>query len=191
MPGTEFTEGPAEPWQIWGPNMAVRSKVFSDHRFFEGIGPNGGSCYATGSETEFATRAANAGHLCWHTHRAVVGHLIEPQQMTPEWLLNRFYNQARGERRRLGSSGEDSGRLIFGCPPVLLRRYAKAVVRAGLASVFGGFEDRFIALRMLRELEGDLAERRYQLRAATNVRPMRQAAHNRNVSPGGRGLPSW
>ena len=38
---TGFAEGPAEPWQIWGPNMAVRRKVFSDHRFFEGIGPNG------------------------------------------------------------------------------------------------------------------------------------------------------
>jgi glycosyltransferase involved in cell wall biosynthesis len=161
---TYFEEGPAEPWQIWGPNMAVRSKVFADHRFFEGVGPTGGPWYATGSETEFAARAARAGHLCWHTHRAVVGHLIEPQQMKAEWLLQRFYNQARGERRLLGTRGDDLGRAIWGCPPALLKRYAKAVIRAGVASAFGGFEDRFMARRVLRELEGDLAERRYQLR---------------------------
>jgi len=74
--------------------MAVRSKVFSEHKFSAGIGPNGGSCYATGSVTEFAARAAKAGYLCWHTHRPVVGHLISPQQMTADWLLQRFYKAA-------------------------------------------------------------------------------------------------
>jgi glycosyltransferase involved in cell wall biosynthesis len=173
---TEFTEGPAEPWQIWGPNMVVRCKVFAEHRFFEGIGPNGDPYYATGSETEFAARAARAGHRCWHTHSAVVGHLIEPQQMTAEWLLNRFYNQARGERRLLGATGEDPGRVIFGCPPALLRQYAKAVIRVAVTTLFGSFEARFAALCVLRELEGDFAERRYQLR---------QRATNGQFFPGG------
>ena len=84
--------------------------------------------------------------------------------MTPEWLLRRFYNQARGERRLLAAR-ENSEHTFFGWPPSLLRRYAKATIRVGLASLFGGFEDRFTARRVLRELEGEFAERRYQFRA--------------------------
>jgi glycosyltransferase involved in cell wall biosynthesis len=174
---TDFAEGPAAPWQIWGPNMAVRSKVFSDHRFFEGIGPNGGPCYATGSETEFAARAARAEHLCWHTHGAVVGHMIEPQQMTAEWLLQRSYNQARGERRLIEASGEDHARTFFRYPPALRRQYAKAVIRVAVTRLFGGFEDRFMARRVLRELEGDLAARRDRLRARAASGQMSRAGY--------------
>jgi hypothetical protein len=100
--------------------------------------------------------------------------LIEPQQMTAEWLLQRFYNQARGERRLLEAGGEDHARTLFGYPPALLRQYAKAVIRVAVTRLFGGFEARFAALSVLRELEGNFAERRDQLRArAASARSFR------------------
>src|SRR5262245_40508219 len=83
---TDFDEGPVVPECVWGGNMAVRSRVFGKHRFLEKIGPDGTLNYATGSETEFTSRAAKAGHKCWHSKRCVVGHIIRAHQLRPEWL---------------------------------------------------------------------------------------------------------
>jgi len=60
---TDFNEGPIKPNKVWGVNMTVRAKVFSDHRFFEGIGPNGTRKYVVGSDIEFTLlrRAICAG----------------------------------------------------------------------------------------------------------------------------------
>jgi glycosyltransferase involved in cell wall biosynthesis len=162
---TDFDDGPAGPLQIWGPNMSVRSEVFRDFKFLEGDGPDGTASYATGSEAGFVLRAAGAGHRCWHATSVVVGHIVRPRQLTPEWLLQRSYNLARGARRVHGTDGEDRARMLFGYPRSLLRRYAGAWLGVAASSVAGGFEERFVALRVLREVQGDLAERRFQRRA--------------------------
>ncbi len=163
---TELDDGPADPTKVWGPNMAVRSAVLADHRFREGIGPDGGARYATGSETEFVVRASQAGHRCWHTEQAVVGHIIGPEQLKAEWLLQRSYNHARGERRLRGILGEDHSPAFLGYPHSLIRDYGQALLRLAAEAVFGDFETRFAAQRRLRELQGHLDERRMQLRSA-------------------------
>jgi glycosyltransferase involved in cell wall biosynthesis len=155
---TEFESGPIEPRAIWGPNMAVRRAALGEHRFHEGIGPNGAAGYATGSEIELVLRLAAAGHRCWHAEDIVALHLIEPRQLTAKWLLQRSYNQARGEVR-LGALCGDGPPAD---PPLRrLGRYATA-----LAASFSRDPDaRFLAARQLAALRGDRDERRAQARS--------------------------
>jgi len=150
---TDFNEGPVEPHRVWGGNMTVRSRVFSNHRFVEGIGPNGMRQYAAGSETEFTIRLAKTGHMCWHSRSSVVGHIIRARQLRPEWLLQRAYNQSRGWRRINQNNAED--RSTSG----IMRDLFRATFDLTRASVSGSFEDEFRAKFRLRTLQGDLAER--------------------------------
>jgi len=147
---TDFNEGPVESNCVWGGNMTVRAKVFSNHRFFEGIGPNGTRKYATGSEIEFTRRAAKAGHMCWHSRSAVVGHIIRAHQLRPEWLLQRAYNYGRGKRRIDSDKriGEDVTIEFFSAACDLIH-----------AILFGSFEDKLKAKLRLRMSQGDLVER--------------------------------
>jgi glycosyltransferase involved in cell wall biosynthesis len=153
---THFDEGPAEPTAIWRPNMAVRRTVLSGRRFFEGIGPNGGAKYAVGAETELLLRAAQAGHLCWHSPAIVVGHIVEPHQLTAKWLLQRARNHARGARRMFGA---DRMSRMFGASPELIRRYLSALAAVVFAHPQDDFETRFKAQHELALIEGDLVER--------------------------------
>jgi glycosyltransferase involved in cell wall biosynthesis len=165
---TNFPEGPVHPFEVWGGSMAVRSSVFREHRFAENIGPNGASAYVSGSETEFATRAARSGHRCWHFRASPVGHIVRPHQLKPEWLLQRAYNRARGIRRQVRMGNEKS-----------LLRHALGFIRAAGAittaaclvttsRLFGDFEDQFRASFRLRYCQGDFAER-YDLAKARHV----------------------
>jgi glycosyltransferase involved in cell wall biosynthesis len=147
---TDFAEGPIEPTSVWGGNMTVRTKVFSDHRFFEGIGPNGTKKYAMGSDTEFMLRVAKVGHLCWHSRNSAVGHIVRAHQLRPEWLLQRAYNSAKGcHRAKLDnrSGGEVIGELFSAACDLIH------------ANLFGSFEHKFKAKFRLRSSQGALAER--------------------------------
>lgn len=119
---TDFREGPAKPTQIWGPNMAVRTHVLAGRRFAEDIGPDGGARYATGAETEFVLRLSRDGHLCWHAPDVVVGHMIEPRQLTMNWLLQRTLNHGLGTLRLFMDHYSASSRPILGAPRRLLSR---------------------------------------------------------------------
>jgi len=161
---THFEEGPTAPTAVWGPNMAVRRRVLEGRRFFEGIGPDGGPKYAVGAETELLMRAAAAGHRCWHAPDIVVGHLVEPHQLTPAWLLQRAHNHGRGVRRLFGTDEPVGAPRLFGLPRQLLADYAGALAATARSSLAGGFEERFIARHRLSVIEGDLAERLSQRR---------------------------
>src|ERR1700730_3450779 len=126
---TNFPEGPIGPNNVWGPSMAVRTAVFHDHKFDEGIGPDGSRVYAMGSETEFTMRVEKSGHRCWHFRSSPVGHIIRPFQLKPEWILQRRYNLARGIRRKRQT--QDEGRVL----PLArsARDVASAAYRAAIA----------------------------------------------------------
>jgi len=164
---TEFETGPIEPRAIWGPNMAIRRAALGDHRFYEGIGPNGAAGYATGSEIELVLRLAAAGSRCWHAEDIVVEHVIEPRQLTAEWLLQRSYNQARGEARLGVLHG--GGRPVD--PPLRrIGRYARAFAALARCSLSGGPGERFAAARQFAVLRGDRDERRAQARSLRTAR---------------------
>jgi L-malate glycosyltransferase len=163
---TDFPKGPIHPLGVWGPSMAVRSSVFREHRFAENIGPNGSALYAKGSETEFAMRAARTGHRCWHFHASPVGHIIRPDQLRPEWLLRRAYNDARGIRRLCRMDNERPHFQVFGYPIRHAFGFIKsagalttAACLVATSRLFGDFEDEFRASSRLRYWQGDFAER--------------------------------
>src|SRR5271169_1127428 len=95
---TDFSqmEGPiGSPW-VFGPNMAIRSKIFqSGIRFDPLIGP-GRSDYAMGSETELLLRLDRQGHKAWHVASAVVEHLIRKEQLEKRWIWQRAIRFGRG-----------------------------------------------------------------------------------------------
>jgi glycosyltransferase involved in cell wall biosynthesis len=152
---TDFLEGPINPGCVWGGSMAVRSTVFRAMRFDEGIGPDGTTDYATGSETEFAVRAERAGHRCWHFLAPAVGHIIRAYQLEPNWLLGRAYRAARG-RRRIFGSGKSRVPEWLSIP----RRWFIATSLAVRARLFSDVEAQFKATWHLAFVQGDIAERR-------------------------------
>lgn len=154
---TEFDEGPVSPSLVWGPNMAVRRKVLEGRRFLESIGPDGTESCALGDETEFLMRAVDAGSRCWHAPDIVVGHIVEPHQLTKAWLLQRAHNQARGVRRIMRSRRNLAWRTAG--MPRAIGEYGLAQVANLTARLFGGFEAQFRAELALRRIEGDLEER--------------------------------
>ncbi|MBN1219955.1 MAG: glycosyltransferase family 2 protein [Anaerolineae bacterium] len=96
-----FTEGPIDPDNIVGPNMAIRSELFeAGHQFDVTIGPDGTGSYPMGSETEFVTRMAKQGYKLWHCKQAVVYHIIRPHQMHRAWILARAVRFGRGMYRK-------------------------------------------------------------------------------------------
>lgn len=116
----ELPEGPIRSGHIWGPNMAVRRRVFAAGISFDpNIGPNG-SNYIMGSDTEFSNRAAAQGFKCAYIPAAVVYHQIRQEQLSLTWLAGRAFRWGRGEvwRRPINSR-----LMIFGAPFYLYRRY--------------------------------------------------------------------
>lgn len=95
------SDGPCEPTQVWGPNMAIRARWFhAGYRFDERIGPNRSKTYAMGGETEFTLRLAIAEQLrCWHCAAASVQHIVRARQLTPAWMLRRAFHLGRCVRR--------------------------------------------------------------------------------------------
>ena len=80
---------------VWGPNMALRARVFADgSRFDEAIGPGPGQ-YIMGGETEFTLRLQNRGYRALHVREAVVKHIIRPHQVDPKWVIQRTYRSGR------------------------------------------------------------------------------------------------
>jgi glycosyltransferase involved in cell wall biosynthesis len=100
-------EGPVDHHFVFGPNMAVRAKVFEEgFRFDPTIGPQG-SNYAMGSETEFVNRLASQGHTAWHVRNAQVEHFIRDFQMTSSWIMGRAIRFGRG-LYRVGSKEQST-----------------------------------------------------------------------------------
>lgn len=118
--------------RVFGPNMAVRASVFAAGvRFNEQIGPDGTARYAMGGETELAQRLERGGARTRYVPRARVGHLIQPEQMSPSSAYMRAFRHGAGVAR-LQSLGR---RCIFGVPIGLLERSVSAATRGLLGRV--------------------------------------------------------
>ncbi|WP_338762130.1 glycosyltransferase [Massilia sp. METH4] len=136
----EIEDGPVFPGLVWGANLAIRRHLFEQGlRFDETIGPAAGA-YAMGSETQLTRRLGDAGHGAWFCPRARVAHYIRPQQMTPQWVIERARRFGRGKYRQ-----ECEGRFKewFGVPRWMFSRFglellglAKAWIRRDADSAF-------------------------------------------------------
>jgi L-malate glycosyltransferase len=130
-----WKDGPIASDCIWGPNTAIRSRVFqSGIRFNPDMGPRG-SNYLQGGDTELTRRLERLGHKAWHVQGAVVEHFIRKEQLDRAWVLKRAIRHGRGEYR-LGHADEITSRkLLLGTPRYLYRKLyneAREVTKAWL-----------------------------------------------------------
>jgi glycosyltransferase involved in cell wall biosynthesis len=140
-----WKEGPIRAGCVWGPNMAVRRRVFeAGHRFNERVGPDGTMAYAMGSETEFTMRLERRGFRCAHSPAPVVEHQIPAANMTQEWVLRRAFRYGRGERLQQLADGEGTGdALLFGYPRWIVRQWGERRLELMRARFSGTERERF------------------------------------------------
>ncbi|MFT5731042.1 MAG: GT2 family glycosyltransferase [Desulforhopalus sp.] len=116
------SEGPISHLKIFGPNMMVRSGVFTEGVGFNvDIGPNGKS-YMMGSETEFNLRLELHGYKASYVPDALVYHYIRPEQFLVEWWMERMERRGRGSLLLMDPS--EMPRL-FGAPRYLYLKVLK------------------------------------------------------------------
>ncbi len=122
----------------WGPNMAVRARVFdAGHRFDEHIGPKSGGSYAMGSETEFTKRLEQAGYRARFVGGAAVEHMIRSFQMERHWVLARAERYGRSLCYRERLLGQPPPAMLFGVPRFRVRRLAEHCLRLVAATLLG------------------------------------------------------
>lgn len=104
----DLPEGPIDPGEIYGPNMAVRASVFDRGlRFDERIGPNAlDPDYPMGSETEFCRRVASLGARSWFAHEPRVDHIVRSGQLTSAAWGERAYRTGRGRAYQMLMRGD-------------------------------------------------------------------------------------
>jgi GT2 family glycosyltransferase len=125
----DLPEGPMDPGDIYGPNMAVRASVFDrGFRFDENLGPNGlDPSYPMGSETEFCRRVGSLGAKSWFASKPRVYHIVRPIQLKSSAWAERAYRTGRGRAHQMFQRGE-----ILGVPtPSLIDRLAMLSPMAG------------------------------------------------------------
>jgi GT2 family glycosyltransferase len=102
----DLDEGPTQPGEIYGPNMAARMSVLErGFRFNENVGPNAlDANYPMGGESEFCLRVAQAGIGCWFAREPVVQHIVRPFQLTNAAWAKRAYRTGRGRAQIMWAS---------------------------------------------------------------------------------------
>lgn len=155
-----IAEGPIEAAQVWGPNMAVRRKVFdAGHRFNEAVGPQAGQ-YIMGSEVEFTCRVEKAGHSAWFAANARVGHIIRPKQIERQWIIDRAFRLGRHMFHRELESLKPGTPMLRGAPRWKFRLLLREHVSRMLALLTGNSDRRFLADWEISFLKGYLSEAR-------------------------------
>jgi glucosyl-dolichyl phosphate glucuronosyltransferase len=169
---TGASHGPCTAFDIYGPNMAVRGRVFAaGARFEPGIGPDGSGRFGMGSESEFLRRLERAGHRAFFCEDAVVGHQVEPQQMTPGSVVSRAYRYGFG-RAMMDTQARPRVALL----PAALQRASVREVKA-LAALLPFWRGRLLKTRFLRQVERgyvDALMRAPALPASIAVMPTRR-----------------
>lgn len=116
----DLPEGPIKAGHIWGPNMAVRRRVFdAGINFNPNIGPNGNN-YIMGSESDFLNHAAMKGYKSAFIPAACVKHQIRPEQLSLKWLAGRAFRWGRGSVRR---NKPESNYRVMNAPVYLYKKF--------------------------------------------------------------------
>lgn len=153
----DLPTGPVPASQAWGANMAVRRNIFdAGHRFNSAVGPQAGH-YVMGSEVEFTARLERAGHRTWFIERARVGHVIRPQQLEREWIVQRAFRLGRHmlhqERPTFGSTP-----LLRGAPRWKYRLLMVQLLKALKARALCDADEKFLSDWEISFLRGYLSE---------------------------------
>ncbi len=133
---------------IYGPNMAVRGKLFKQGiRFNPSIGPDGSQHFGMGSESELLRRLERDGHEMHFCEAAAVGHQIKPSLLRWSAVLSRAYRYGRG----LGMlDGQEQGSIKSAGQSI--KRAAIAELKA-LATALPGLTNRRTRVLFRRQIE--------------------------------------
>jgi glycosyltransferase involved in cell wall biosynthesis len=155
-----LTEGPTDPGNLYGPNMAIRGEVFkSGTRFDTSIGPRGAN-YAMGSESELVERLGRQGHKAWHVHDALVEHFIRDYQTSKSWVLRRAVRFGRGQLRLLQAAEPAAVPSWLGVPARVFPRMLKRGIRMARAWLSSNEQEMFSAQWEFNYLLGHVLEAR-------------------------------
>jgi glucosyl-dolichyl phosphate glucuronosyltransferase len=141
----EQPTGWCEAGVVFGPNMAVRTSVFTDgFTFAEDVGPdNSRRAYVMGGESDFVLRIMAAGHRAWFVADARVQHMIRPNQLTEPWILQRYYLRGLQHRREgRGARGLAAKQAVCSAGAKLARLFPPSWFRLWILSrdqFFAGF----------------------------------------------------
>lgn len=164
--------GSIEAGRLYGPNMAVRQRVFDTGlRFDESIGPNGDN-YVMGDETDFMIRAENSGFTAWFEPDIVVQHKVNEVQLTPQWIGRRAFIAGRTmvylqlrENGKLADTKE-----IFGFPRWAILKLFKEELIALQARIQPSKPGLYYSTWKSAFMRGYLFESRKQRLAENNIR---------------------
>src|SRR5207244_1128123 len=82
-----------------GPNFAVRRSAIDGLRFDPALGPQGLSDYPIGCDVDFGLRVIARNHRCHYVPKAIIRHVVRPEQLAPEWIVRRCGLWGRGAAR--------------------------------------------------------------------------------------------
>lgn len=137
-------DGPIPATVAWGPNMAVRSRLFDEGNFFSGnIGPMHNSSYAMGSETDFTRRMEKLGYRTWFVSSAIVEHMIREYQLERSWIMGRAIRYGRGLIYREKLNAVKQTKQVLGIPRYQVRRLLVRLLRLMTARLKGDTESAF------------------------------------------------
>lgn len=132
----DIPEGCYTVRNVYGANMAVRAKLFSNGvKFNPKIGPEIGKQYVMGSETEFLLRMEKAGNKAVWLPGALVYHQIREDQINCKWLLNRAFKNGKSKGELHDFSDEYA--LICGVPRYLFRQTLECLFQYIRAKITG------------------------------------------------------
>ncbi|MGZ5920809.1 MAG: glycosyltransferase [Rhizomicrobium sp.] len=130
----DLAEGEIEPFDVSGPNMAIRKSVYAGgERFDKGflVGKYG----LMGEDSEFVRRAWAHGHKVGFAPHARVRHIVHKEQMSWRWMQHRFFRHGHTmfmlEDVR---ENKDTKRLEFVFPRWRIRRVAVSLLKLLLAA---------------------------------------------------------
>ncbi len=145
---TSAKTGACTSHDIFGPNMAVRGKLFKNGlRFNPSIGPDGSKTFGMGSESELLRRLEREGQQLFFCEAAAVGHQIKPALLRWGSILSRARRYGRGLGLLDGQSGSPAASVLS-----LIKRSAIIELKA-LATWLPGLSDRRIRVMFRREVE--------------------------------------
>lgn len=123
-----WAEGPIRPSLIFGPNMAVRTVIFEQgEEFSTQLGPAGRSGLM-GDETEFMTRLASQGYRTLFCPAPIVRHIVQKDQLSLRWVLNRSYRFGASNFQMEWESGSlTNTKFVLGFPRHVVRRLAQDI----------------------------------------------------------------
>ena len=136
----DIPAGPIAADRIFGPNMAIRSKLVQAGLCFdESIGPDASQkqTYAMGSETAFLRDIVSAGYKTGFAPEPTVSHIVRKNQIDQTYIDGRAYRMGRGTAVKHCTDGT----FAINRQPAPIR--AAGHLKTMIAGQFGRFNAQF------------------------------------------------